>query len=145
MELWLIWLVVGFVLVIAELVSGTFYLLVLAAGAFAASLVDYAGGSLLVQAFVAGLVAVGGTLLVHHWHGARGPADARNNLLDLGQPVVLEGWSDEPAGIARVRYRGASWEARVASGAPRPPPGATLYIDGMDGNTLVLVAAPPSR
>ena len=141
MELWLIWVIVGFVLVIAELMSGTFYLLVLAAGAFAAAVVDYAGGSLILQALAAGLVAVGGALLVHHWHGARGPEDARNNLLDLGQPVVLEAWYDEGAGMARVKYRGTSWDARMANGASRPPPGATLYIDGMDGNTLIVVPA----
>ncbi len=36
MEMWLIWLIAGFVLVIAELVTGTFYLLVVGLGAFVA-------------------------------------------------------------------------------------------------------------
>ena len=35
METWLLWVIVGAVLVIAELVTGTFYLLVLGVGAFA--------------------------------------------------------------------------------------------------------------
>ena len=143
MELWLIWVIVGFVLVIAELMTGTFYLLVLGVGAFAASVVAWAGGELLLQSVVGGVVAVGGAMLVHHWHGERGPADGRSNLLDRGQPVVLEGWSNESAGLARVKYRGASWEARLAQADNRPPPGATLYIDGMEGNTLLVVAAPP--
>ena len=143
MEGWLIWIVVGFVLVIAELMTGTFYLLVLAAGAFAAAVVDWAGGSVLLQAVAGGVVAIGGALLVHHWHGQRGPSDGRANLLDRGQPVVLEGWANESAGLARVKYRGASWDARIAGGDNRPPPGATLYIDGMEGNTLLVVAAPP--
>ena len=142
MEIWLIWVVVGFVLVIAELMSGTFYLLVLAVGAFTAALVDWAGGGLLAQAVVGGVVAVGGGMLVHHWHGTHGPSDGRANLLDRGQPVVLEGWATEAAGLARVKYRGTSWEARLAQ-ADRPPPGSTLYIDAMEGNTLVVVAAPP--
>ena len=98
---------------------------------------------MLLQAVAGGIVAIGGALLVHHWHGARGPADGKSNLLDRGQPVVLEGWSNESAGIARVKYRGASWEARIAGGEARPAPGATLYIDGMEGNTLVVVAAAP--
>ena len=143
MEIWLIWVIVGFVLVIAELMTGTFYLLVLGVGAFVAALVDWAGGALLVQAIVGGIVAVGGSMLVHHWHGNRGPADGRANLLDRGQPVVLEGWSNESAGLARVKYRGTSWEARFSNADGRPPPGATLYIDGMEGNTLLVVAAPP--
>ena len=46
MELWVLWIIVGMVLVIAELVTGTFYLLVLGAGAFAAALVAWAGGRL---------------------------------------------------------------------------------------------------
>jgi membrane protein implicated in regulation of membrane protease activity len=143
MEVWLIWVIVGFVLVIAELVTGTFYLLVFGLGAFAAALVSWAGGSIMLQAVAAAIVAVGGALLVHHWHGARGRSDGRDNLLDRGQPVVLEGWSNESAGLARVKYRGTSWEARVPPGDGRPPPGATLYIDAMEGNTLVVVAAPP--
>jgi membrane protein implicated in regulation of membrane protease activity len=141
MELWLIWVIVGFVLVIAELMTGTFYLLVLGVGAFAASVVAWAGGELLLQSVVGGVVAVGGAMLVHHWHGERGPADGRSNLLDRGQPVVLEAWSNEGAGIARVKYRGASWEARLAGSEARPAPGATLYIDGMEGNTLIVVPA----
>ena len=145
MEGWLVWVIVGFVLVIAELMTGTFYLLVLGAGAFAAAIVDWAGGSVLLQAVAGGAVAVGGALLVHHWHGQKGPADGRANLLDRGQPVVLEGWSNEGAGLARVKYRGASWDARIAGAESRPPPGATLYIDGMEGNTLLVVAAPPAR
>ena len=143
METWLAWVIVGFVLVIAELTTGTFYLLVLGAGAFVAALVSWAGGGLLLQSVVGGLVAIGGALLVHHWHGARGPSDGRANLLDRGQPVVLEAWANESAGLARVKYRGASWDARLVDGDNRPPPGSTLYIDGMEGNTLLVVAAPP--
>ena len=67
----------------------------------------------------------------------------RSNLLDRGQPVVLEGWTNESAGIARVRYRGASWDARVAGEGSRPEAGATLYIEGQEGSTLVVAAAPP--
>jgi membrane protein implicated in regulation of membrane protease activity len=96
-----------------------------------------------VQAIVGSSVALVGAWLVHHWHTAQQMRDAgKSNLLDRGQPVVLEGWANESAGIARVRYRGASWDARVAAGA-RPETGATLYIDGQDGATLIVVPAPP--
>ena len=39
MELWLVWIVAGFALAIAELLSGTFYLLVIGLGAFAGAVV----------------------------------------------------------------------------------------------------------
>lgn len=144
MDVWLLWVIVGFVLVIAELVTGTFYLLVLGVGAFAAALVASLGGNVLVQALVGSAVALGGAWFVHHWHEAHRRADeGRTNFLDRGQPVVLEGWTNEPAGIARVKYRGASWDARVSEAAVRPVPGTTLYIDSQEGGTLVVVAAPP--
>ena len=146
MELWLLWIVAGFVLVIAELVTGTFYLLVIAIGTFAAALVAWLGGGVLPQAFVGSAVAIGGGALVHHWHASQKRADgADSNFLDRGQPVVLEAWANESAGLARVKYRGTSWEARVAHAAHRPTPGATLYIEAQEGNTLVVAEAPPAR
>ncbi len=143
MDAWLLWTIVGFVLVIAELVTGTFYLLVLGVGAFAAALAAYAGGNVLVQAAVGSAVSLGGAWFVHHWHEAHRKADeGRSNFLDRGQAVVLEGWANEPAGIARVKYRGASWDARVAA-TTKPVPGSTLYIDSQEGQTLVVIETPP--
>ena len=140
------WLVVGFVLVIAELLTGTFYLLVIGLGAFAGALASWAGAHVMVQAVVGSAVGLGGAFLVHHWHTARRHRDdANSNFLDLGQSVVLESWTNELAGFARVRYRGTSWDARLAEPAARPVPGATLYIEAQEGNTLVVASAPPAR
>jgi membrane protein implicated in regulation of membrane protease activity len=145
MELWLIWLITGFVLVIAELATGTFYLLVLGAAAFVGSLVAWLGGNELVQVSVGGIVAIAGGLAVHHWH-ARNHAGkpGEGNFLDRGQPVILENWVDEGGHIARVKYRGAWWDARIP-GEARPAPGTTLYIEAQEGNTLVVALAPPAR
>jgi membrane protein implicated in regulation of membrane protease activity len=144
MELWLIWVIAGFVLVIAEMVTGTFYLLVIGIGAFVGALVAWLGGNELVQAVVSGGVAVAGTIAVHHWHHRnRLDKPGEGNFLDRGQPVVLEGWANETARIARVKYRGASWDARLARADERPAPGTTLYIEGQEGNTLVVATAPP--
>ena len=146
MELWLVWVVAGFALVIAELVTGTFYLLMVGAGAFAGAIVAWLGGNVLWQAIVGSAVALVGVLLVHNWHARQVRGDAgRSNLLDRGQPVVLEGWANETARIARVKYRGASWDARLARGDEHPAPGTTLYIEAQEGNTLVVGAAPPAR
>lgn len=145
MELWLIWLIAGFVLVIAELATGTFYLLVLGAAAFVGSLVAWLGANELVQASVGGIVAIAGALLVHHWHARNLTGKpGEGNFLDRGQAVVLEGWVDEGGRIARVKYRGAWWDARVPAES-HPQPGTTLYIEGQEGNTLVVATAPPAR
>jgi len=142
MELWLIWLAAGFVLVIAELITGTFYLLVIGVGAFAASLIAWLGGNELLQAFVGGAVAIGGAVAVHHWHATRRKDPEGSNFLDRGQPVVLEGWANEGARIARVKYRGTTWDARLAHPHEHPAPGTTLYIVGQEGSGLVVDVAP---
>ena len=145
MELWLIWIVAGFALVIAELVTGTFYLLVIAIGAFMAAMAAWFGGNVLVQALAGSAVALVGAFLVHHWHSAQRKDEGQGNFLDKGQAVVLEGWANESARIARVRYRGTSWDARLARSEERPEPGTTLYIEAQEGNTLVVAVAPPAR
>jgi len=145
MEQWLVWVIVGFVLVIAEVVTGTFYLLVIGLGAFAGAVLAWLGANELVQAAIGGAVAIAGAVFVHHWHG-RNRADGKDsNLLDRGQPVVLEGWTNESARIARVKYRGALWDAKLVRPEDNPPPGSTLYIEGQDGNTLMVGSAPPAR
>jgi membrane protein implicated in regulation of membrane protease activity len=145
MELWLVWLVAGFALVIAELMTGTFYLLVIGIGAFVGALVAWLGANELIQVAIGGAVAIVGTYFVHTWHHRnRSDKPGEGNFLDRGQPVVLEGWSNETTRIARVKYRGASWDARLARPEDRPAPGTTLYIAGQEGNTLVVAIAPPA-
>lgn len=144
MEPYLLWIIAGFILVIVELLTGTFYLLVLGGGAFAGAAVAAAGGGYLLQAVGAGAVALAGTWYVNRWHRTRQPASAKDNFLDLGQPVVLESWVDVATRTARVNYRGSTWDARVAPGS-LPEPGATLIISGQDGSTLLVGAAPPSK
>jgi membrane protein implicated in regulation of membrane protease activity len=143
MDLWLVWIVAGFALAIAELLSGTFYLLVIGVGAFTGALVAWMGGNMLVQAALGGAVAIGGAFAVHHWHARQKSGDAQSNFLDRGQPVVLEGWANESANLARVKYRGSSWDARLAQGG-HPSPGTTLYIEGQEGSTLVVAASAPA-
>lgn len=144
MEQWLMWVVAGFVLVIAELVSGTFYLLVVGIGAFAGAVCAYLGANEVVSAVIASAIALVGAFVVHSWHvrnRARTPHGS--NFLDRGQAVVLEGWVDEGARVARVKYRGAWWDAKLARSDEHPPPGTTLYIESQEGNTLVVATAPP--
>ena len=143
MDLWLFWLIAGFVLVIIELVTGTFYLLVLGLAAFVAAIVAWLGANMLIQALVGGGVAIAGAWFVHHWHETARKADGgRSNFLDRGQAVVLDGWANEGAGIARVKYRGTLWDARLTEAGARPAPGSTLYIEGQEGQLLLVRQQP---
>jgi len=141
-EPYLIWIVLGFLLVIAELLTGTFYLLVMGIGAFAGAAIAWADGSFFLQAFSACAVALLGTGVVLYLTPKR-VATASDNLLDRGHPVELESWVDTASGLARVKHRGASWEARVVSDA-RPSPGALLYITGTEGQVLQVSPTPPT-
>ena len=64
MENYHYWLIAGFVLVITELVTGTFYLLVIGIAAFVAAVAAYLGAGLWVQAIIASVVLVVGVALV---------------------------------------------------------------------------------
>ena len=133
MDAYLVWLVAGFILVIAELVTGTFYLLVLGVAAFVGAGVAYSGGSLLAQAIVAAVFAVVGTIWVHRYRHALGSQRMRG--LDVGQPATFESWINKSVGHARVKYRDALWDAQVAEGASGEP-GEVLYVTTVDGSTL---------
>src|SRR5215213_7235135 len=111
MEHWLAWGVLGLVLVIAELLTGTFYLLMLGVAAFGAAGSAWLGHSFAVQAIVACVVSVAGCYGVHVYR-ARNRAGQMPSI-DVGMPANFESWIDAGSRLARVRYRGASWEARV--------------------------------
>ena len=56
--------------------------------------------------------------------------------IDAGMPASFEGWLDAGARLARVRYRGASWDARVEGPDGMLEPGTTVYVVASEGNTL---------
>lgn len=129
----LLWAVVGLVLVIAELLTGTFYLLMLGVAAFGGAGAAWLGYDFAAQAIVASVVAAVGCYGVHVYRD-RNRAEQMTPI-DAGMPANFESWIDAGARLARVRYRGASWDARV-EGAEALEPGATVYVLAADGNTL---------
>lgn len=133
MDTYLIWLVAGFVLIVVELVSGTFYLLVLGVAALAGGVVAYAGLPLSVQAIAASALAVVGVVWVNRVRRASGSVKMRS--LEVGQPAAFDRWVDRAAGQARVKYRDALWDASVV-GEVSGEPGEVLYVASIDGNTL---------
>ena len=137
----LAWAIVGLVLVIAELLSGTFYLLMLAVAAFGAALAAYFGQSFPVQSIVAALLAAAGCYAVHV-HRAKS-SSKRMAPIDAGMPASFESWLDARSRLARVRYRGASWDAQV-QGNEAVEPGATLFVVAADGNTLKVAKNRPA-
>ena len=136
----LAWAIVGLALVITELVTGTFYLLMLALAAFGAAAVAYVGQGFPAQSVVAAVVAAAGCYGVHLYRAKNGKE--KMPPIDAGMPASFENWIDAGARLARVRYRGASWDARV-EGREAVEPGALLYVVATEGNTLKVAGKHP--
>ena len=129
----LAWAALGLLLVIVELLTGTFYLLMLGVAAFGAAGAAWLGYDFAVQAIVGSVVAGVGCDGVHVYR-EKNKAEQMAPV-DAGMPASFESWIDAGARLARVRYRGASWDARV-EGAEALEPGATVYVLATEGNTL---------
>ena len=138
MDQTLVWIIAGIALVIAELATGTFYLLVLAVAAFAGAATAYFQQSFWLTAVIAAAVAAIGVIGVSRY---RAPAQAKGgSSLDVGQTVVFEAWRSETDRLARVRYRNSTWDARVLDAATIAA-GSVLHIRSVEGNTLVVSVA----
>lgn len=116
------WLLAG-VAVAAELVTGTFYLLMLAIGLAAGALAAHAGaglaGQLLAAAVVGGGAVTGWRLLRGRRPAGPPPAANPDVNLDIGETVRVDAWDAD--GTAQVRYRGAQWTVAHLPGlAPAP-------------------------
>jgi len=134
MDAALAWLLLGLVLIVVELLTGTFYLLILGLAAGVGSLAAWYGAPLWLQTVIVAIAAGAGCYLLHKRKLAHPPKPA-DNQMDVGQTVAFESWISEPQRLARVRYRGAPWEAEVA-GAGAVEPGALLYVTGTEGSRL---------
>jgi membrane protein implicated in regulation of membrane protease activity len=135
----LFWWVSAGVLVVLELFTGTFYLLMVALGFIAGGIAHAAGAPPHVQLGAAALVALIAVVVLRrsrfgNWKRRDASRDAGVNL-DIGETVQIDEWHD---GRARTLYRGAQWDVELAPGETE---GARWYrITALDGNRLVVAA-----
>jgi membrane protein implicated in regulation of membrane protease activity len=132
------WLLAGGAVAL-ELVTGTFYLLMLAVGMIAAALAAHLGASLIMQIVVAALIG-GGAVVVWHWKRSKAPKPAAANTnrdvqMDIGETVHVEQWNDDAT--ASVKYRGAQWTVELADRHGAPQPGL-FKVRRLNGNRLVV-------
>lgn len=115
------WLLTG-AAVAVELLTGTFYLLMLAIGLAAAAVTAHLGFGQAMQFIVAALIG-GGAVLA--WHlvrdkGRPGPVSGNRDVnLDVGETVQVLAWNAD--GTSSVKYRGANWTAALAPGSTDAP------------------------
>ncbi len=135
------WILVG-ALVALELVSGSFYLLMLALGATFGGAAAWLGFSLPWQITAAAVVGGGAVAYWHrlrqsqkppsHAEGTAAPADPDH--LDVGATVTVTAWAED--GRARVHYRGSDWMAVPVAGST--PVAGQHRIVAVESNHLVI-------
>lgn len=140
---WL-WLGLGTALIVSELATGTFYLLLLGVAAWAGALAAYFGYGMDAQLGAAAVIALVSLGLftpydIRRRRQARS-ATPPDDDLDVGNEVQIESVQD--ARHVRVRYRGSSWDATVRGEGPVPAPGAYMVIAAIEGNRLVVQHKP---
>lgn len=136
----LFWWVAAGALIVAELFSGTFYLLMIALGMIAGGIAFVAGALPHVQMGAAAVIALIAVVVLRrsrfgNWKRRSDAShDAAVNL-DIGATIEVDQWRDRRA---RAMYRGAQWDVELAPGESE---GARLYrITALDGNRLIVAA-----
>lgn len=136
----LLWLVIGAVLVVSEVLSVTLVLGMFGVGALAAAGVAFVGAGLLVQLLAFGGVSAAMLLLV------RPPV---KNALDRGgstdrtDPRALTGATARVVqrvtdDSGQVRLNGELWRARPYAGGPPLEVGAEVSVAQVEGATLLV-------
>ncbi len=134
------WLLAGGAVAI-ELMTGTFYLLMIALGLAAAALATHAGAGSATQIIIAAVVG-GGSVLV--WRGLKKkqPATLAASVnadvnLDIGGTVQVDTWLGD--GTATVNYRGAKWSVlhRNAQATATHSAGAHRIVEVIGSRLIV--------
>ena len=132
------WWVLALGIGILELLSGTFYLLMIALGCAAAGVVAALDGAAWLQFATAAAVALAGAAAVRRARaGAPSALPAQRNpdvVADVGERVRVDAWG--PDRRARVTYRGTQWTAELADGEPAVP--GEFLIREVSGIRLIL-------
>jgi membrane protein implicated in regulation of membrane protease activity len=136
----LFWWIAAGALIVAELFTGTFYLLMIALGMIAGGLAYVIGAMPHMQMGAAAVIALIAVAVLRrsrfgNWKRRNDAShDAAVNL-DIGATLEVDHWRDRRA---RAMYRGAQWDVELAPGETE---GARFYrITALEGNRLIVAA-----
>jgi membrane protein implicated in regulation of membrane protease activity len=113
-----VWWIAALAMLIAELFTGTFYLLVIAIALAAGGLVGFFDASFAAQFVTAAAVGFAGAIILRKSRfGKPERVDSARDVnvnIDIGNVVRVDAWDEH--GRARVAYRGAQWDVLLAGG-----------------------------
>ncbi len=132
----LIWLILGLLILGAEMLLGTIYLLALFIGALGGVLAALFDFSLTTQCTLSGILTILGVIIAYysrsHIKKLHGKKSDLNNL-DEGQLVCVNKVLEN--GTAQVSYRGTIWIAYCQN---QKLSEGVWFIDRIDGTRLIL-------
>lgn len=136
-----LWFVCAVVALIAEFLTGTFYLLVVSLALAGGGLAALSGLGAVAELAVASLTGIIGLWLVTRWKKRHASPRQPRRDPDFGQPVRIVSLAGN--GLARVHYRGTEWDAELLDETLAS--GQTGYIAGSDGGRLKISSTPPGQ
>ena len=135
------WWIAAAALIAVELLTGTFYLLVVGLAVACGGVAALLGVPTPLQWLLAGVLGLIGTMSLQRWKRRLMAKTPQQPGLDIGAQVRVMTWG--PDRTARVSYRGSSWDAELAS--PDTPQAETMYITALRGSVLILAAHRPAN
>lgn len=135
MASYFIWFIVASLLLVGELLTGTFYLLAIAVGVAAGGIADLLGASAFSSLLITALVAILIFIVLRRYKRENA---AEEDSLDRGQTVQILEWID--AQHARVQHRGTQWDAVLIDKTAQNQDltDAIYEIVGQKSNTLFI-------
>ena len=127
------WWIAAAVLIGAELVTYTFYLLAIGIAVALGGVAAFLGANVETQWAVAAVLGLVLTLFAHRWRLTHARPGAQPSV-DVGQSVHVRHWNAD--GTARVDYRGTQWTAMLAT--PQTPRSTSMVIVAVRGSNLVV-------
>ena len=138
MEASTLWWIVAGITIVAELLTGGIYLLMIALGLACGAIAAHLGIAPAGQISIAAGVGVLAVLLCRRLRGRRAPElppSANPDLnLDIGETLHVPEWNSD--GTARIPYRGSQWTVVLRAGSM---PAVGLYrVIEVQGNRLIV-------
>ncbi|MDQ6980294.1 MAG: NfeD family protein [Ghiorsea sp.] len=134
-EHWHIWLIIAFIILIIELMSGTYFLLALAGGAALTSIATWwSDPSLTAQLFIFAAASAATYMLLLSFRKKKDDTNTDGTTHMLGQQVqVVDAINTQ----GRVKYKGVLWQAKSEDSIEK---GSFAEIIAVDGSTLTVKA-----
>ncbi len=139
---WVMWTVLGIVLIIAEVFTPGFVLLWFGVGALAAALASFLGAGAAAQFIIfiavsSALTALSRTIFVNYFAG-RGGADGLKTGVDAlpGQVGTVVSSSQGALNEGAVKVFGSVWTAYPAEGEPPLEAGDRVVVERLQGASI---------